>query len=326
MVSTVAKSRLLWETEMRRPSDEQVAELEEKAYQIRRLALEMITYGQVGHPGGSLSEADILACLYFSEMRFAPQDPSWLDRDRLILSKAHGCPGQYAALALAGFFAPQECYTYGAINSRLQSHPDMRKTPGVEMSGGALGQGLSVAVGMALGLRHQQRFKPVVYCVVGDGECNSGQIWEAAMAAAHHRCDNLITIVDYNKVQAKGFTWDLMGIEPLTSKWRAFGWEVQECDGHDMRELVETMHTARYVHLRGRPSVIIAHTIKGKGVSWMELNSRWHTHAPPPERSDEALREIALRYGRPEQGYSRLGSERETMESAAESEIADHPA
>jgi transketolase len=326
MVSTVAKSRLLWETEMRRPSDEQVAELEEKAYQIRRLALEMITYGQVGHPGGSLSEADILACLYFSEMRFAPQDPSWLDRDRLILSKAHGCPGQYAALALAGFFAPQECYTYGAINSRLQSHPDMRKTPGVEMSGGALGQGLSVAVGMALGLRHQQRFKPVVYCVVGDGECNSGQIWEAAMAAAHHRCDNLITIVDYNKVQAKGFTWDLMGIEPLTSKWRAFGWEVQECDGHDMRELVETMHTARYVHLRGRPSVIIAHTIKGKGVSWMELNSRWHTHAPPPERSDEALREIALRYGRPEQGYSRLGSGRETMESAAESEIADHPA
>ena len=311
---------------MRRPTDEQIAELEERAYQIRRLALEMITYGQVGHPGGSLSEADILACLYFSEMRYDSQNPDWPDRDRFILSKAHGCPGQYAALALSGFFPPEECYTYGAINSRLQSHTDMRKTPGVEISGGALGQGLSVAVGMALGLRHHRRYKPVVYCVVGDGECNSGQIWEAAMAAAHYRCDNLIAIVDYNKVQAKGFVWDLMGIEPLADKWRAFGWEVQECDGHDIRELLEALHVARYMHIRGRPSVIIAHTIKGKGVSWMELNSRWHTHAPLPEQSDEALQEIARRYGRPEEGYSRLDTGQGTMEAAAKSEISDQPA
>ena len=146
------------------------------------------------------------------------------------------------------------------------------------------------------------------------------------MAAAHYRCDNLIAIVDYNKVQAKGFVWDLMGIEPLADKWRAFGWEVQECDGHDIRELLEALHVARYMHIRGRPSVIIAHTIKGKGVSWMELNSRWHTHAPLPEQSDEALQEIARRYGRPEEGYSRLDTGQGTMEAAAKSEISDQPA
>ena len=311
---------------MRRPTDEQVAELKEKAYQISRLALEMITYGQVGHPGGSLSEAEALACLYFSEMRYDPQNPHWPERDRFVMSKAHGCPGQYAALALAGFFPIEECYTYGAIDSRLQSHTDMRKTPGVEMSGGALGQGLSAAVGMALGLRHHKRWKPVVYCMIGDGECNSGQIWEAAMAAAHYRCDNLIAIVDYNKLQAKGFIWEMMGLEPFADKWRAFGWEVQECDGHDIRELLEALHVARNVHLRGRPSVIIAHTVKGRGVSWMELNSHWHTHAPLPDECDEALREIARRYGRPEVGYSRLGTDRETMEAGTESEISDKPA
>ncbi len=310
---------------MRRPTDEKVIELQEKAYQISRLALEMITYGQVGHPGGSLSEAEALACLYFSEMRYNPQQIDWLERDRFVMSKAHGCPGQYASLALAGFFPVEECYTYGAIDSRLQSHTDMRKTPGVEISGGSLGQGLSAAVGMALGLRHHKQWKSVVYCLIGDGECDSGQIWEAAMAAAHYRCDNLIAVVDYNKVQAKGLIWDLMGIEPFADKWRAFGWEVQECDGHDIRELLEALHVARYIHIRGKPSVIIAHTIKGRGVSWMELNPRWHTHAPLPKESDEALRQVSRRYGHPEEGYSRLGTDHETMEASTESEITDKP-
>lgn len=299
--------------------------LEEKAYQIRRLALEMITYGQVGHPGGSLSEAEILACLYFSELRLDPQDPQWPDRDRFIMSKAHGCPGQYAALALHGIIPPEEIYTYGAIDSRLQSHTDMRKTPGVEMSGGALGQGLSAAAGMAIALRHFKRWAARVYCLVGDGETNCGQIWEAAMAAAHYGLDNLIAITDYNKVQAKGFVHELMAIEPLADKWRAFGWEVEEVDGHDVGELLEALHRARHIHVRGKPSMIIAHTIKGKGVSWMEFNSRWHTHAPLPDQADQALREISRRYGRPEEGYSRLGGD-EMQRAGADSPITDKPA
>ena len=232
---------------MRRPSVDTVRMLEERAYQIRRLALEMITYGQVGHPGGSLSEAEVLACLYFSELRVDPKNPKWPERDRFILSKAHACPGQYAALALRGFFPIEEIYTYGAINSRLQSHPDMKKTPGIEISGGSLGQGLSVAVGMAMGLQHFGRYKPVVYCMIGDGEVNEGQIWEAAMAASHYHLDNLIGIIDYNKVQAKGFTHELMNIEPLADKWRAFGWEVQEIDGHDIVEILEIL-TSFYRH------------------------------------------------------------------------------
>jgi len=310
---------------MRRPSVDTVRMLEERAYQIRRLALEMITYGQVGHPGGSLSEAEVLACLYFSELRVDPKNPKWPERDRFILSKAHACPGQYAALALRGFFPIEEIYTYGAINSRLQSHPDMKKTPGIEISGGSLGQGLSVAVGMAMGLQHFGRYKPVVYCMIGDGEVNEGQIWEAAMAASHYHLDNLIGIIDYNKVQAKGFTHELMNIEPLADKWRAFGWEVQEIDGHDIVEILEALHVARYVHVRGKPSMIISHTIKGKGVSWMELNSRWHTHAPLPKETDEALREIARRYNRPEEGYSRLGKD-EIHKPKSEADVKDVPA
>ena len=310
---------------MRRPDADTVAMLEEKAYQIRRLALEMITYGQVGHPGGSLSEAEALACLYFSELRVDPKNPGWPDRDRFVLSKAHACPGQYAALALKGFFPIEEIYTYGAIDSRLQSHPDMKKTPGIEISGGSLGQGLSTSVGMAIGLQHFRRYKPVVYCMIGDGETNEGQIWEAAMAACHYHLDNLIAITDYNKVQAKGFTHEMMKLEPLADKWRAFGWEVQEVDGHDIIEILEALHVARYIHVRGKPSMIISHTIKGRGVGWMELNSRWHTHAPLPKQTDEALREIASRYGCPEEGYSRLGGD-EIHRAKSKAEIEDVPA
>jgi len=311
---------------MRNPSNETLCMLEEKAYQIRRLALEMITYGQVGHPGGSLSEAEVLACLYFSELNVDPQNSKWPDRDRFVMSKAHGCPGQYASLAMRGFFPLEEIYTYGAIDSRLQSHPDMRKTPGVEMSGGALGQGLSTAVGMAIGLRHFKKWNSRVYCLIGDGETNSGQIWEAAMAAAQYKLDNLIAITDYNKVQAKGFVHDLMGIEPVADKWRAFGWEVEEVDGHDVKELLEALHRARHIHVRGKPSMIIAHTVKGKGVSWMEFNYRWHTHAPLPAEADKALREISCHYCRPEEGYSRFGTDDEILKPRSEGIITDKPA
>ena len=311
---------------MRNPSNETLCMLEEKAYQIRRLALEMITYGQVGHPGGSLSEADILACLYFSELNVDPQNPQWPDRDRFVMSKAHGCPGQYAALAMCGFYPIEEIYTYGAIDSRLQSHPDMRKAPGIEMSGGALGQGLSTAVGMAMGLRHFKRWGARVYCLIGDGETNEGQIWEAAMAAAQYKLDNLVAITDYNKVQAKGFVHDLMGIEPVADKWRAFGWEVEEVDGHDVKELLEALHRARHIHVRGKPSMIIAHTVKGKGVSWMEFNYRWHTHAPLPDEADKALREISCRYCRSEEGYSRFGGDDEVLKPRSEGVITDKPA
>jgi len=310
---------------MSRPDDSKIKFLEEKSYEIRHLALEMITYGQVGHPGGSLSEAEQLACLYFSEMKHDPNNPLSEERDRFIMSKAHGCPGQYAALSISGYFPIDECYTYGKIGSRLQSHPDCRKTPGIEISGGSLGQGLSVAVGMAIALRHFKKWKQVVYCMIGDGECDSGQIWEAAMSAAHYRCDNLIALIDYNKVQAKGFVWDMMGIEPLADKWRAFGWEVQEVDGHDIGALLEALHAARYIQVRGRPSLIIAHTIKGKGISWMELNPKWHTHAPLPKESDDALRELSTRYSKPEEGYSKFGTDDETMSASGDFTITDKP-
>lgn len=310
---------------MSKPHDSKIKYLEEKSYEIRHLALEMITYGQVGHPGGSLSEAEQLACLYFSEMNHDPKNPNSEDRDKFIMSKAHGCPGQYAALAISGYFPIEECYTYGRIDSRLQSHPDCRKTPGIEISGGSLGQGLSAAVGMAIAMRHFKKWRQVVYCMIGDGECDSGQIWEAAMSAAHFHCDNLIALIDYNKVQAKGFVWDMMGVEPLAEKWRAFGWEVQEVDGHDVGALLEALHIARYIQVRGRPSLIIAHTIKGKGVSWMEFNSRWHTHAPLPKESDDALRELSARYEKNEDGYSKFGTDDETMSAASDLPITDKP-
>jgi transketolase len=197
-------------------------------------------------------------------------------------------------------------YTYCELGGRLEGHTDVKRTPGIESSGGSLGQGLSIAVGMALGFRFQENAHNRVYCLLGDGECNEGQVWEAAMSAAHYHLDNLIAIVDYNKVMAKGFVWDLMGIEPLADKWRAFGWEVLEVDGHDVEALLQSLHTARRVHVRGKPVVLIAHTVKGCGIERAEFNYKWHTHPPEPEVADAMLRELAHNYGRQKEGYSRL--------------------
>jgi len=290
---------------MRIRSDE-ITRLEEIAYQIRRLSVEMITYGQWGHIGGSFSIAEVLACLYFREMENAPDVPDWPQRDRFVLSKAHAVPALYAALALRGYFPVEEIYTYCELGGRLEPHMDMRRTPGLEASGGPLGQGLSIAVGMALGFRFLENPYNRVYCLLGDGECNEGQVWEAAMSAAHYHLDNLIAIIDYNKVMAKGFVWELMSIEPLVDKWRAFGWEVLEVDGHDIEAVLGVLHQARRVRVHGQPIVIIAHTVKGRGVRETEFNYKWHTSHPPPEVADAMLRELARNYGWPEEGYSRL--------------------
>lgn len=279
--------------------------LEEKAYEIRRLCVEMITYGQWGHIGGAFSLAEIMAALYFHHLRIDPANPHWEDRDRVILSKAHASPALYAALALRGYFPVEDLYTYCELGG-LEGHTDMTRTPGVESSGGPLGQGLSIAVGRALALRFNGNTYSRVFCILGDGECNEGQVWEAAMAAGHYHLDNLVAIIDYNKVMAKGFVWEEMAVEPFADKWRAFGWEVLEVDGHDLRALLDVLHKARYITCHGKPVAILAHTVKGRGVQWTEFNPKWHTHAPDPETADRMLRELARNYGREEVGYSRL--------------------
>lgn len=288
-----------------RLENKQVARLEEYAYQIRRLSLEMITCGHWGHPGGSLSLAEILAVLYFHILRVDPQNPAWEERDRLILSKAHSSPALYASLALKGFFPIEDLYRYCQIGG-IEGHTDMRRTRGIESSGGSLGMGLSIAVGLAWGLRKKEYTKTRVYCIVGDGESTSGNIWEAAMSASHYHLDNLITIVDYNKVMAKGFVWDEMAIEPVRLKWEAFGWDVIEIDGHDIQEINAALYKARWVMPRGKPILIIAHTVKGRGIEETEFNYKWHTQHPTPEEADQMLRELSARYGKPIEGYSRL--------------------
>jgi transketolase len=289
-----------------RLSSEKRSELEEMAYRIRQLSVEMIAYGRWGHIGGSFSMAELLSVLYFDQLRGDPADPKREDRDRLILSKAHGSPALYAALALRGYFPIEQIYTYCKLGGLLEGHTDMRRTLGLEASGGPLGMGLSVSVGIALGLRFKEHASARVYCILGDGECNEGNVWEAAMSAAHYHLDNLIAIVDYNKVMAKGFTWDLMSVEPFADKWRAFGWDVLEVDGHDIDATADTLYRARWVVPRGKPVVIVAHTVKGKGVEMAEFNYKWHTHAPEADIADQMLRELSRRYGRPEQGYSRM--------------------
>ena len=288
--------------------------LEEFAYQIRRLSVEMITYSQWGHIGGSFSMAELLAVLYGREMKLDPEDPLMETRDRLILSKAHGSPALYAALAIRGYMPEKDVYRYCELGG-LEGHTHIDSSPGIEASGGPLGMGLSVSVGMAMGLRQKENPRSRVFCILGDGECNEGNVWEAAMAAAHYHLDNLIAIVDYNKAMAKGFTWELMSIEPLADKWRAFGWNVQEIDGHDLEDIARAVHAARWIKANGKPNMIIAHTVKGKGIEQAEFNYKWHTHAPDPKTADAMLREVALTYGRPESGYSKLkqSTEKETF-------------
>ena len=260
----------------------------EIAGRMRRNIVTMIAEAGSGHPGGSLSAVEILTALYFRVLRLKPQDPAWPDRDRFILSKAHACPVLYAALAQAGYFPEEELLTFRKINSRLQGHAHI-KTPGVEMSGGSLGQGLSFGIGTALASRLDGRASRT-YVLLGDGECDEGQVWEAAMSASHNKLDNLVALVDRNQIQNDRWTWQVMNLEPLADKWRAFGWHTLEINGHDYSEILDALDQAG--RTRGQPTAIIAHTVKGKGVSFMENNLDFHGKAPSKEQLAEALQEI----------------------------------
>jgi transketolase len=259
------------------------------ARDLRVRIIQMIANAGSGHPGGSLSAIDIVTYLYFHRMRIRPDDPAWEDRDRFVLSKGHCSPALYAALAARGYFPDAVLDTLRDIGSKLQGHPDMRKTPGVDMTTGSLGQGFSCAAGIALGGKLAGRdFR--VYAMLGDGECQEGIVWEAAMAAAHYRLDNLIAIVDNNGCQTDGFTRDVMSIEPVCDKWRGFGWQVSRIDGHDFEAIHHAVEQAQTRD--GRPHVIVADTVKGKGLREMEHNPGWHGMPPTAEQADAFVAEL----------------------------------
>jgi transketolase len=267
-----------------------VAEMEAMAKKLRRHIITMIGKAGSGHPGGSLSAVEILTALYFKLMRHKPRDPHWEDRDRFILSKGHAAPLLYAVLAECGYFPVEELLTLRQLDSRLQGHTDRTITPGVEMSAGSLGQGLSFALGVALADRLDgQDYR--VYVLLGDGECNEGQVWEAAMAASHYSVDNLTAIVDNNGQQIDGWNCDVMSLDPFAAKWQAFGWKVIEVDGHSIPQLIAAFKEAQKV--KEQPAVIIAHTVKGKGVSFMENNPDFHGTAPNTMEVEFALKELA---------------------------------
>ena len=255
---------------------------------LRQDIVKMTSAANSGHPGGSLSAIDLMAALYFRVLRHDPKNPKWADRDRFILSKGHCCPALYAVLAETGYFPVEELMTFRKINSRLQGHTHI-KTPGVEMSAGSLGQGLSFGIGAGLAARLDKRSYKV-WVMLGDGECDEGEVWEAAMAANHHKLDNLIAIVDRNGVQNDRFTHEVMELEPLPDKWKAFGWNVVQTDGHDMDAVVTTLERLR--DMKG-PTVIIAKTVKGKGVSFMENNPDFHGKAANPKELEQAIQELS---------------------------------
>jgi transketolase len=266
-----------------------IAELERKANLIRSHVIRMTRSAGSGHPGGSLSSTDIISALFFKVMNHRSSDPSWEDRDRFVLSKGHAAPAYYAALAESGYFPIEELSTLRKLNSRLQGHPSKTKLPGVEMSTGSLGQGLSVANGMALAAKLDRKTYRI-YCICGDGEMQSGQIWEAAMLGAHFELDNVTAFVDRNMLQIDGPTEKIMSVEPLAEKWKAFGWHVIEIDGHDMRQILDACDRAK--ETRGKPTVVIAHTVKGKGVSFMENALSFHGKPPNEEEMKKALKEL----------------------------------
>jgi len=264
-------------------------DLQEIARQLRRDIIEMLVPAKSGHPGGSLSAADIMAVLYFAEMRLDPQNPQWPERDRFVLSKGHAAPVLYAALAERGFFPREELLKLRQTGHFLQGHPDMKRVPGVDMSTGSLGHGISAAAGMALAGKIDQ--KPYrVYCLIGDGEVAEGLVWEAAMAAAHYKLDNLTVFLDFNGLQIDGPNEEVMKSEPLADKWLAFGWNVLQVDGHSIEQIEEALATAKKT--QGKPTLIIAKTIKGKGVSFMENQASWHGNAPNAEQAAAALAEL----------------------------------
>ncbi len=262
--------------------------LKNKANSIRKLIIEMLAEAGSGHPGGSLSSTEIITCLYFEVLRHDPKRINWPDRDRFHLSKGHCCPAVYAALALNGYFDVGELMKLRKLGALLQGHPD-RRIPGIEAASGSLGQGLSFSLGMALACKIDKRDSRV-YCLMGDGEIQEGNIWEAAMAIAHFKLDNLCGVLDHNRFQIDGRTEEIMNLEPLMNKWEAFGWHVIQCDGHNIEELLESFEESKTV--KSKPTIIIAHTVKGKGVSFMEHVVDFHGRAPTQREKDIALKEL----------------------------------
>ncbi|MFA6358362.1 MAG: transketolase [Candidatus Omnitrophota bacterium] len=265
-----------------------IEELQEKAKATRRLIIQMLAQAGSGHPGGSLSATDLITALYFNVLRFDSGNPQWPDRDRFHMSKGHCCPLWYAMLAQAGYFAQEKLFTLRQLGSILQGHPD-RKTPGVESASGSLGQGLSIALGMSLAAKIDKK-NYRVYVLIGDGESQEGNIWEAAMACSHFSCDNICAILDANGCQIDGRCEDVMGLEPLAAKWQAFGWHVIEIDGHNMQQILSAYETA--AKIKNKPTIIIARTIKGKGVSFMEGVVGFHGKTPNAEETQKALKEL----------------------------------
>ncbi len=263
--------------------------LAKRACKIRQHIIRMLGEAKSGHPGGSLSSADIVTTLYFYEMNIDSKNPAWPERDRFVLSKGHAAPVLYAALAEKGFFPLEELQTLRKLNSRLQGHPSMKHLPGVEMSTGSLGQGLSAANGLALaGKLDGRNYR--VYVILGDGEIQEGQVWEAAMAAAHYKLDNVTAFLDHNGLQIDGPVCEVMCPEPVTDKWRSFGWHVEEINGHNFSEIINALDKAK--KMKGKPTMIVANTIKGKGVSFMENQVGWHGTAPNAEQVIQALAEL----------------------------------
>ncbi|MEA3494315.1 MAG: transketolase [Candidatus Margulisiibacteriota bacterium] len=271
-------------------SNNKIEELEAVARKLRIHIIQMTCAAASGHPGGSLSAADLVAVLYFHKMKHKPNDPGWEDRDRFVMSKGHAAPVVYAALAEAGYFPVKYLTTLRRIGSSLQGHVDMLALPGIEMSTGSLGQGLSAANGMALASKMDKKSYRV-YCITGDGECQEGQIWEAAMTSSYHKLDNLTVFVDHNKYQIDGKIEEVKSLAPFADKWKAFGFNVISCNGHDIKSIIEAMDKAEKV--KGKPSVVIADTIKGKGVSFMEAKPLdFHGKAATPEEEKQALSEL----------------------------------
>lgn len=273
-----------------RSRDERIAYLKETAREVRMRIVDMIYKAQSGHPGGALSATDIVTALYFDILNIDPKNPSWKERDRFVLSKGHACPVWYASLAMKGYFPLEELDTLRKFESILQGHPDKNKTPGVDMTTGSLGQGLSMGVGMALESR-MSKIPFNVYVMIGDGELQEGQNWEAAASAAKFGLDNLVAIIDANRLQMDGFTSEVMPMDPIDKKFQAFNWDTIEIDGHDMSQVVDALEKGRD-NRSGRPLCIIARTVKGKGVSFMEDVREWHGKAPNEAELQKALNEL----------------------------------
>ncbi|MDD3267955.1 MAG: transketolase [Syntrophomonadaceae bacterium] len=275
---------------MKAINEQVIAECSERARLMRRDIISMLSESGSGHSGGSLSAADIVACLYYGEMNIDPLRPDWEERDRFVLSKGHAAPVLYAALAQKGFFPREQLLTLRKLGSPLQGHPDRNKLAGVEACSGSLGQGISWAVGMALAAKMDKK-EYRIYALLGDGELEEGIVWEAAMAAAQYKLDNLLAIVDNNGLQIDGRIEEVMSPEPIDDKFKAFGWEVIKVDGHDHRMILEAMAKAR--DIKARPTVIVAQTIKGKGCSFMENRVEWHGSTPNQDEAARALAELA---------------------------------